>query len=65
MVNGTVKSFKDSDGYGYLSVDGKPDVFVHYSDIEADPQTLKPDQQVTLHIEQGMRGPRAKKVKPL
>ena len=30
MPNGTVKFFNSEKGYGFLSVEGEEDVFVHY-----------------------------------
>ena len=36
MIEGTVKWFNESKGFGFLSREGGPDVFVHHSEIRAD-----------------------------
>src|SRR2546426_119157 len=36
MIEGTVKWFNESKGFGFLSREGGPDVFVHHSGIRAD-----------------------------
>jgi len=36
MVEGTVKWFNESKGFGFLSREGGPDVFVHHSEIKAE-----------------------------
>jgi CspA family cold shock protein len=65
-VTGTVKWFNASKGYGFLAREGGPDVFVHYSAIEADGfRTLQEGQQVEFEIEQGPKGLQAAHVKPL
>ena len=35
-VVGTVKWFNGDKGYGFLAREGGPDVFVHYTSIEAE-----------------------------
>ena len=36
MIQGTVKWFNESKGFGFLSQEGGPDVFVHHSEIRAE-----------------------------
>lgn len=33
-VTGTVKNWKEANGYGFLSRPGEPDVFVHFRQID-------------------------------
>jgi len=63
---GTVKWFNESKGYGFISREGAPDVFVHYSAIASSGfRTLKEGQQVELSVEQGPKGLQATNVVPL
>jgi len=63
VATGTVKWFNDEKGWGFVAIDGQPDVFVHYSEIQGDGRrTLFEGQQVEFDIEPGDRGPLAKRV---
>ncbi len=60
---GTVKWFNTSKGYGFISRDNGPDVFVHYSAIKSDGfRNLEEGQKVEFDIEQGNKGPQAANV---
>jgi CspA family cold shock protein len=62
-VLGTVKWFNGSKGYGFIEVEGRDDVFVHYTAIQADGfRTLEEGQQVEFSIEQGPKGLQAANV---
>jgi CspA family cold shock protein len=62
-VVGTVKWFNASKGYGFLEREGGPDVFVHYTAIEADGyRSLQEGQKVEFSIEQGPKGLQAARV---
>ncbi|MBF6328648.1 cold-shock protein [Nocardia transvalensis] len=64
MVQGTVKWFNSEKGYGFISHEGGPDVFVHYSEIEGTGyRGLEEGQQVTFEITQGKKGPQASSVR--
>lgn len=65
-VTGTVKWFNTSKGYGFISREDGPDVFVHYSAIESEGfRNLEEGQQVEFTIEQGPKGLQATDVKPI
>ena len=66
MVQGTVKWFNGEKGFGFIAVEGQPDVFVHYSAINANGyRSLDENQRVELDITQGAKGPQAENVRPL
>jgi CspA family cold shock protein len=65
-VTGTVKWFNNDKGYGFLSQENGPDVFVHHTAIQADGfRTLTEGQMVEFSIEQGPKGLQAANVVPL
>ena len=60
MAQGTVKFFNAEKGYGFIAVDGGPDVFVHFSNITGTGyRTLEAGQRVEFDIGQGTRGDEA------
>ena len=62
-VVGTVKWFNGSKGYGFITQENGPDVFVHYSAIQADGyRNLEEGQKVEFSIEQGPKGLQASQV---
>ena len=64
MVNGTVKWFDEKKGYGFITVDGGKDAFVHHTAIEGTGfKTLAEGQRVTLEVTQGQKGPQATNVR--
>lgn len=64
MVNGVVKWFSDSKGYGFIEQEDGPDVFVHFSGVAGDGfRSLNEGDRVTFDIEEGQKGPAAVNVK--
>ena len=63
MKTGTVKWFNNEKGFGFISVEGEDDVFVHFSAIQNDGyKTLEEGEKVSFDITQGNRGPQAENV---
>lgn len=63
MQQGTVKWFNAEKGYGFITVEGGEDVFVHFSAIQEDGfKTLEEGQRVSFEIVEGNRGPQAANV---
>lgn len=64
MASGNVKWFNEKKGFGFISQENGPDVFVHYSAItEEGFKTLKEGDAVTFEITSGPKGPQAVNVK--
>ena len=62
-INGTVKWFNGSKGYGFISRDGGEDVFVHFSAIQGDGfRNLNEGQKVEFSVERGPKGLQASNV---
>jgi CspA family cold shock protein len=62
-VNGTVKWFNESKGFGFIQQESGPDVFAHFSAIAGDGfKTLKEGQKVQFVVTQGKKGPQAENI---
>jgi CspA family cold shock protein len=65
-IQGVVKWFNDAKGFGFIARDGGPDVFVHFSAIQAQGfKSLKEGDKVEFEIVQGQKGPQAADVTPV
>ncbi|NLZ17800.1 MAG: cold-shock protein [Desulfobulbaceae bacterium] len=63
MVNGTVKWFNDSKGFGFIARDNGQDVFVHHSAIQAQGfKSLSEGERVSFDVVDGSKGPSAANV---
>ncbi len=62
-VRGKVKWFSETKGYGFISQEDGPDVFVHHKAIQQEGfRTLEEGQEVEFEIVQGQKGPQAQNV---
>jgi CspA family cold shock protein len=63
MVNGTVKWFNDSKGFGFLEQESGEDVFVHFSAISGEGfKSLAEGDRVTFDVVKGPKGLQAANV---
>jgi CspA family cold shock protein len=66
MVEGRVKWFNDSKGYGFIEADSGHDVFVHHSAIQGEGfRSLSEGERVSFSEEKGTKGPSATNVTKL
>lgn len=64
MATGTVKFFNNDKGYGFITQDSGPDVFVHFSNIVAEGyKSLEEGQLVEFEISPGRKGDEATEVR--
>ncbi len=62
-TTGTVKFFNEAKGFGFITRESGPDVFVHFSAIQGDGfKTLAEGQQVEFNVSDGQKGPQADNV---
>ena len=62
-ITGTVKWFNTTKGYGFITREDGPDVFVHYSAIQLDGfRNLEEGDRVEFSVEQSSKGPQASDV---
>jgi CspA family cold shock protein len=63
MVNGTVKWFNDSKGFGFLEQENGEDVFCHFSAISGNGfKSLVEGDRVTFEVTKGPKGLQAANV---
>jgi CspA family cold shock protein len=63
---GVVKWFNAEKGFGFISQESGPDVFVHFSAIEEQGyRSLNENDKVEFEVSQGPKGPQAGNVRRL
>ena len=63
---GTVKSFNDAKGFGFITPQSGPDLFVHFRSIQGNGfKSLKEGQAVSFVAVQGQKGMQADQVQAL
>jgi CspA family cold shock protein len=66
VEKGTVKWFNDAKGFGFISRESGPDVFVHHTAIEAEGfRSLSEGDRVEFEVVQGPKGAQAASVRRL
>jgi CspA family cold shock protein len=66
VASGTVKWFNPDKGYGFITQENGPDVFVHFSAITGEGyRNLEENQKVEFDVTQGDKGPQATNVRPV
>jgi len=62
-IQGTVRWFDGSKGFGYIEQEHGPQVFVHYTAItDKGFKNLAPGQRVEFTVQDSVRGPQAAQV---
>jgi cold shock protein len=63
-TTGVVKWFNSEKGYGFIAIEGRDDVFVHYSAIQMSGyRTLEEGQRVEFDVGPGQKGEEAQNVR--
>ena len=66
MATGVVKWFSSQKGYGFISQEDGPDVFVHHTAIQGEGyKSLQENQKVEFDLTEGPKGPQATNVRPV
>jgi len=62
-MNGTVKWFNATKGFGFITGEDGKDVFAHFSQIKAEGyKSLEEGQNVSYDVVEGQKGPQAENI---
>ncbi|WP_234123571.1 cold-shock protein [Clostridium hydrogenum] len=62
-MNGTVKWFNSTKGFGFITGEDGKDVFAHFSQIKAEGfKSLEEGQKVAYDVVEGQKGPQAENI---
>lgn len=65
-VEGSIKWFNTTKGYGFITGDDGQEVFLHFKSAKGlDKRKIKPGQRFSYRVASSDRGPQAEHVKPL
>ena len=57
MAQGQIKWFDNKKGYGFITIEGMEDIFVHYSNIVGEGfKTLRDGEDVSCEVLEGDKG---------
>ena len=63
LERGTVKWYSDVKGYGFITQDGSPDIFLHRTQLQDPESKFQPDTKVEFETQQTQKGLQANNVK--
>ena len=58
MISGTIKMWKDAEGWGFIEGDDGEDYFLNIANVRKG-QSIQIDSRVNFDVNQGQRGPEA------
>ena len=61
MISGTIKMWKDTEGWGFIEGDDGEDYFLNVANVRKG-QSIRVNSRVKFDVNQGQRGPEAENV---